>query len=288
VDLGRVGVWSAELRFSNDGLSAIADAGAELEALGYGTAWIPGGLDEPFDAARAVLGATSRLVVATGIVNVWGCDAAAAAAAHAEISTAHPDRFLLGVGVSHAPLVDMETPGRYRRPMAKMVEYLDDLDAATTPVPKDERVVAALGPRMLALAAERSAGTHPYFVVPAQTAAARDHLGEGPVLAPEQGVVLESDPSAARDKARAILAIYLGFPNYVNNWHRAGFTEDDFADGGSDRLVDALFAWGSEDDIARRVQEHHDAGADHVCLQVVGSNGRIPLDEWRRLAGAVI
>ncbi|HEX6311125.1 MAG TPA: LLM class F420-dependent oxidoreductase [Acidimicrobiia bacterium] len=287
-DLGRVGVWTAELRFATDDTGAVADAGAELEELGYGSVWVPGGLDEPFDTVRTLLGATRRLVAATGIVNVWGCAAPAAAAAHAELTTTHPSRFLLGVGVSHAPLVDHDAPGRYRQPLATMTRYLDALDRAPVPVPKAERVIAALGPRMLALAAERAAGSHPYLVTPEQTLDARRRLGSGALLAPEQGVVLEADPGTARATARAALGGYLGLPNYVNNWRRAGFSDDEFAGGGSDRLVDALVAWGPDDVIAGRIREHHDAGADHVCLQVLGSGGRMPLHEWRRLAAVVM
>jgi probable F420-dependent oxidoreductase len=169
-----------------------------------------------------------------------------------------------------------------------MVAYLDALDAAPEPPPREERVLAALGPRMLALSRDRSAGAHPYLTQPEHTAVAREALGEGKLLAPEQGVVLESDPDRARELARGFLKPYLGLPNYTNNWLRHGFTEDDLRDGGTDRLVDALIAWGDEDAIHARVREHLDAGADHVCLQVIHGGDRPPLQEWRRLAGVLV
>src|SRR5215467_13910103 len=277
--LGRVGVWNW---LPADDLGAVAEASAELERLGVGALWYP---ESPasFDIARAVLAGTSRLVVATGIVSIWKHSPAESAAAHAELTAAHPGRFLLGLGVSHAFLAD----GRYRRPLAKMREYLDDLDAGEPPVPAAERVLAALGPRMLELARDRSAGAHPYLVTPEHTRRAREVLGAGSLLAVEQAVVLETDPERARSLARRHLTVYLQAPNYTNNWLRLGFTEDDLAGGGSDRLVDALVAWGDAAAIRDRVERHHEAGADHVCLQVVTGEFRPPLEEWRALAPAL-
>jgi probable F420-dependent oxidoreductase len=191
----------------------------------------------------------------------------------------------MGIGVSHGPLVDETGVGTYAKPLARMGDYLDGLDAASEPVPAGDRVLAALGPKMLELARTRAGGSHPYLVVPEHTATARAALGDGPLLAPEQAVVLSTDPDRARGLARAHLAVYLGLPNYVNSWFRQGFTEDDTLEGGSDALVDALVAWGDEDAIAARVQAHRDAGADHVCLQVLGED--LPMADWRRLGEAL-
>jgi probable F420-dependent oxidoreductase len=279
VDLGRIGVWNW---LPADDLGSVAEAAAELEQLGAGALWFPEG-PASFDVARALLDGTSRVVVATGIVSIWKHPPAESAAAHAKLTAAHPGRFLLGLGVSHAFLAD----GRYRRPLAKMREYLDDLDAADPPVPAAERVLAALGPRMLELARERSAGAHPYLVTPEHTRQARDVLGPDRLLAVEQAVVLETDPERARALARQHLAIYLLAPNYTNNWMHLGFTEEDLAGGGSDRLVDALVAWGDPGAIRDRVERHQEAGADHVCVQVVTGEFRPPLEEWRALAPAL-
>jgi probable F420-dependent oxidoreductase len=279
VHLGRVGVWNW---LPADDLAAVVEAAAELERLGFGALWFPESAAS-FDIARALLEGTSRMVVATGIVSIWKHPPAESAAAHAKLTAAHPGRFLLGLGVSHAFLAD----GRYRRPLAKMREYLDDLDAAQPRVPAAERVLAALGPRMLELARDRSAGAHPYLVTPEHTRLAREVLGPDRLLAAEQAVVLETGPERARALARQHLAIYLQAPNYTNNWLRLGFTEDDLAGGGSDRLVDALVAWGDPGAIRDRVAQHHEAGADHVCVQVVTGEFRAPLEEWRALAPAL-
>jgi probable F420-dependent oxidoreductase len=267
------------------------DAAVELEQLGYTAIWLPGGFQsrvtaEVLDRISAILDRTSSVPVATGIVSVWAAEPSAVAAARARISAAHPDRFLLGIGVSHAPLVDsVESPGTYRRPVAAVRRYLDALDAADPPVPKDERCLAALGPVMLDLAARRTRGTHPYLVTPDHTRFARDRLGPGLLVAPEQTVVLERDPATARAVGRQFLATYLGLPNYTNNLRRFGFGDDDLADGGSDGLVDAVIAWGDAEAIAARVAEHHKAGADHVCIQVATDDPRrFPLDQWRELA----
>jgi probable F420-dependent oxidoreductase len=288
MDLGPIGIWSAALRYGDR-----AEAGAaahELEQLGFGALWVPGGAGgDIFDGAAALLDATTTIPVATGILNLWMHTAAETAGGHARLTRAHPDRFLLGIGVSHAPLVDAQEAGRYRAPLAAVRQYLDDLDAAVPPVPVRERALAALGPRMLELARDRSLGAHPYLVTPEHTHQARAVLGDGPLLAPEQAVVLDTDPSAARAVARAHLAIYLGLPNYVNNFLRLGFDERDVQDGGSDRLVDGLVAWGDEAAIARRVADHHAAGADHVCVQLLSTDLRA-LDRpgWRTLAAALV
>jgi len=287
MDLGSVGVWSAELRFGETG--AAAEMAAELEALGYGALWYPAGNEGAFACAEALLSATDHIVVATGIVSVWSHDAATTAAAHARLASAHPDRFLLGLGISHRPLVDQSEPGRYHQPLATMAHYLDQLDAASPPVPLAERAIAALGPRMLELARQRSAGSHPYLVTPEHTKAARELLGAQALLAPEQAVLIETDPARARAVGRHHLELYLRLPNYVNNWRRLGFTDDDFAAGGSDRLVDSLVAWGDAETVADRVGAHLDAGATHVCLQALGGPERVPpLPTWRTLAEVLI
>jgi probable F420-dependent oxidoreductase len=288
VELGGIGIWSAALRYGDQG--EIADAAAELEQLGYSALWPPGGIGGPiFDTCASLLDATARVVVAPGIVNIWMHDPAEVAATHARLVGAHPGRFLLGLGVSHQPLVDHDAPGRYRAPLAAMDRYLDELDAATPPAPAAERLLAALGPRMLDLARRRSAGAHPYLVTPEHTHEARAVLGDEALLAPEQAVVVERDPSVAREIARQHLAIYLQLPNYARNWDRLGFDTTDVADGGSDRLVDALVAWGDVETIAGRVDEHRGAGADHVCIQALTADLRVlPRAAWRELAPALV
>jgi probable F420-dependent oxidoreductase len=276
--VGRHGIWSTGLRSEEpDRRSALAAAAAELEQLGFGAVWLGGS-----SAARhslPLLDATSRLVVGTSIQSIWDYDADTSAAAFAEVESAHPGRFVLGLGVSHAKLAE-----QYRRPFSALVAYLDALDAAG--VPAGRRVLAALGPKTLELAGERAAGAIPYLVTPEHTAQARAILGEEPLLAPEFKVVLETDPDRARTLARESLAMYLALPNYTNNFLRLGFTEDDLADGGSDHLVDSLFAWGEETRIRERIDAFHEAGADHVVIQVVDGGPRdgLPREQWRRLA----
>jgi len=212
------------------------------------------------------------------------------AAEHARLTAEHGPRLLFGLGVSHQRLIDhVNEPGTYQRPVEVMAGYLDGLDAAPTPLAETDRVIAALGPKMLELARARTAGTHPYLVTPDLTRNARAGVGPDRLVACEQGVVLETDASTAREIARLHLKTYLELPNYSNNWKRQGFTDDDLSDGGSDRLVDSLVVWGDETTIAGRLQEHRDAGADHVCIQVLTDNPRgLPIDQWRSLAAAVV
>ncbi|MET9447306.1 LLM class F420-dependent oxidoreductase [Streptomyces cinerochromogenes] len=276
--VGRHGIWSHELRSeAPDRRGELAEAAAELEELGYGAVWLGG--SSTVDHAAPLIRATRRIVVGTSIQSVWQRDAATSAAGFLEVEAAHPGRFVLGLGVSHGPLVQ-----GYRRPYSAMVGYLDELDKAG--VPADRRVLAALGPRMLGLAGDRAAGAVPYLVTPEHTARAREILGEQPLLAPEFKVILEPDPARARETARAYLARYLQLPNYTDNFLRLGFTETDIADGGSDQLIDAVFAWGDETRIRERITAFHEAGADHVALQVVTTNAddTLPREEWRRLA----
>jgi probable F420-dependent oxidoreductase len=286
MDLGRIGIWSGPLR-RGDRTQAMA-AAAEIEALGFETAWMPGGEEGMGDHVDALLGATSSLVIATGIVNIWFHPASEAAAMHRAARREHGGRLLLGIGVGHAPLVDAGSPGRYREPLRSTGRYLDDLDAGPDAVPAGERVLAAFGPRMMELARDRTRGAHPYLVTPEHTRWARAILGPGALLAVEQHVVLDAGADRARALAREYLATYWTLPNYLANFRRMGFTEADFRDGGSDRMVDALVAWGDVDRALARVREHFDAGADHVCVQVLvpGKQG-FPVAGWRALAAAI-
>jgi probable F420-dependent oxidoreductase len=280
---GEIGVWSPQLR--EGAARDVAESAAELEELGYGTIWVPGREhDDLEERLHLLLSSTQRITVATGIVSIWTHPADATAALQARLTSEFPGRFLLGLGVSHAPAVGE----KYRKPLTEMTRYLDALDAADPPVPRTERVLAALAPRMLALARERARGSHPYLVTPEHTRIAREALGPDALLAPEQTVVLEDDADAARGVARQWLARYLQLPNYVDNWLRTGFDRADIENGGSDRLVDALVAWGDADAIGARVDAQRAAGADHVALQVVTSEpAQLPREQWRRLAGAL-
>jgi probable F420-dependent oxidoreductase len=291
MDIGRVGIWTFALDLQP--AAKAQEAAAQIEALGYGAIWIPEVLArEPLTSAGILLAATTRIVLATGIANIWARDAMAMAAGQKTLTEAYPERFLLGIGVSHAPLVGMRGHS-YDKPLSAMRRYLDAMDSApylaSAPTAPPRRVLAALAPKMLRLAAERTQGSHTYFVPPEHTAAARALLGTGPWLCPEQAVVLDTDAGSARQIARAHMATYLALPNYVNNLQRLGFTDDDVANGGSDRLVDAIVAWGDVEAIVRRVRAHHDAGADHVCVQVLDANpAALPMQQWRELAPALL
>lgn len=283
--LGRIGIWSMELRQGDPG--EINDAAGELDDLGYGALWIPGGMggDLLKDVSR-LLSATKTATVATGILNIWMHDPHDVANWWRELSEDHRARFLLGLGVSHGATVG----DAYRKPLSAMKDYLTKLSGEG--LSADGICLAALGPKMLELARDRTAGAHPYLVTPEHTAIAREALGVGPLLAPEQGVVLETDPARARDIARPYVKGYGQLANYANSWRRLGFSEADIADT-SDRLVDALFAWGDADRVAERVNAHFAAGADHVCLQVVGPRPGIAdigalRPAWRTLAQALI
>jgi probable F420-dependent oxidoreductase len=287
VDLGRIGIWSRELRYNPD-RGARAAAAAELEDLGYAAIFIPDAGGDVLGDVEHLLAATRRMPFATGILNIWLHDPAEVASGYADLVARFGPRFLLGLGSSHAPLVESALRVPYARPYSKMVDYLDALDGAVTPVPAEMRMLAALGPRMLSLARARAAAAHPYLVPPEHTAAARQALGPGILLAPEQAVVLGTDPRLGRERARAFVNDYLALPNYVRNLRRLGFTDDDLDGQASDRLVDALVAHGDEEAIAARVRAHHDAGADHVCVYVFGGGDEaLPLDAWRRLAPAL-
>ncbi len=282
------GVWSGALRYGD--AHETAAAAAELESLGYSALWIPDVGGDVFDAVGNLLAATTEAVVATGILNLWMHTPEETAAQHATLTSQHGDRFLVGIGVSHAPLIDQRIEaGAYRQPLAQTRAFLDALDAAVVPLAVEDRALAALGPKMLELAATRTAGVHPYLVTPEHTLLAREAVGPHALVATEQGVVLDTDPHRARSIARANLAGYFGLPNYTNNWKRLGFTDDEIADGGSDRLIDALVVWGDESTIASRIQEHRDAGASHVCIQVLTDDrSAMPLEQWRILAPALV
>ena len=256
-NLGRFGVFRPTRAIT-------PELAAKIEPLGYGAVWIGGSPDAELAWVDPALAQTSSLQLATGIVNIWSAPAPAVAESYARIESAYPGRFLLGIGVGHRERTD-----EYVKPYDALVGYLDALDAAM--VPTSRRVLAALGPRVLRLSAERSAGAHPYLTTPEHTAKARELLGNSVFLAPEHKLVLTTDAGEARAVGREALDRYLGLSNYVNNWLRLGFTQDDVAKPGSDRLVDALVAYGTPDAIARRLNEHCEAGADHVAIQVLGA-----------------
>jgi probable F420-dependent oxidoreductase len=268
-------------------LAQSAEAAAELDELGFTALWIPDVGGPVFDAVANLLQATTKTVIATGILNLWMHEPADVAAQYNNLTDKHGDRLLLGIGVSHAPLVDSGNPGRYKKPLAATAAFLEGLDAAEKTVPVESRVLAALGPKMLQLSATRANGSHPYLVTPDFTASAREALGAGPLLLPEQTAILTTDTDHARSIGTEWLRSYLQLPNYANNLLRSGFTQEDI-DSVSDRLFDAIIAWGDEAAIARRVEEHRAAGADHVCIQVLDADPQAyPREQWRRLATAL-
>lgn len=291
MDLGRVGLWTFQLDLQP--ATKAKEVAAELEELGYPALWLPEAVGrEALVNSALLLSATQNMVVATGVASIWGHDALTMAAGQLTLSEAFPDRFLLGLGVSHPPLVDFIRGQHYDKPLTRMRAYLEAMDKAIYVAPKPpvepRRILAALGPKMLQLSAERALGAHTYFVPVEHTVVAREALGDEPMLCPEQAVVLTTDPEDARAAARLHMATYLNLPNYTNNLRRLGWGDDDLSDGGSDRLVDAIVAWGDESAIVERVQAHLDAGADHVCVQVLDSTATaLPLPQWRALAPAL-
>jgi probable F420-dependent oxidoreductase len=290
--MGRVGLWTFAL--DAQPMSQTREVVAELDELGFGAVWFPeAGVREPFANAALLLSATRRMVIATGIASLHMRTAMAMNAGWRTLTEAFPDRFLLGVGVSHQAMVDGVLRGNYGdKPYSTTVAYLDAMDGAmfmaAQPTVAPQRVLAALGPKMLRLSAERGLGAHPYFVPVEHTVVAREVLGPDAFLAPEQTVVFETDPTKAREIARGFMKTYLGLPNYTNNLRRLGWGDDDLSNGGSDAMVDAIVAWGSLDQIAVRVRAHLDAGADHVCVQVIaGERATLPMAEWRELATVI-
>ncbi len=288
---GRVGIWVGILDAHST--ARAQQAAREVESLGFATMWIPEAVGrDPFVAAANYLAVTSTLKIATGIANIYARDPMTMNSAARTLCEAYPDRFLLGLGVSHAPIVAVVRKHDYSKPYSHMVEYLERMDSslfmAVGPASDPPRVLAALGPKMLELAAAKTQGAHPYFTTAEHTALARKAMGADALLMPEQMVVLETDPALARSIARKAMKTYLGLPNYYNNLYRTGFDETDLVDGGSDRLVDAIVAWGSVDQIAARVKMHHDAGADHVCIQALRNDREVPSEQWRDLAAALL
>ncbi|MGO3325911.1 TIGR03620 family F420-dependent LLM class oxidoreductase [Gordonia sp. (in: high G+C Gram-positive bacteria)] len=283
----RTSVWQPFF-LAGDSRSAVVDAARELESLGYSRIWSSAGFGTSVPPRfREILDGTTDIGVATGIASIWHVPATDAVDFTDSATRAHPGRFLLGLGASHAAVVDGDST-KYRKPYSKMVEYIDALDAAgQTP---EQRVLAALGPKMLKLARNRSAGAHPYFTTVEHTVEAREALGSDPLLAPEVAVVLDDDPAAARATARQYTTGYLALPNYTNNLRRFGWSGADFADGGSDRLVDALIPWGSIEQVTAGIEAHFAGGADEVTIQVLngGNAKQFPAEEFRALAAALI
>jgi probable F420-dependent oxidoreductase len=280
-----VGIWSGELCHGDQ--AEAAEAAAELEDLGFTALWIPDQGGRVFDAADRLLAATHRIVVATGVLSLWRHSPADAAGGFASLSAAYGGRFLLGVGASHAESVNAVDPGRYRRPLAAMGDYLDALDAAQPAVPVEGRVLAALGPKMIEMASTRARGLHSYLVTPEHTGRAREAAGRAALIAPEQTVILCSGAEEAQAIGTAWVRRYLQAKNYATSMLRLGFTPEDLSSV-SRRLFDALIAWGDEEAIRRRVTEHRAAGADHVAIQVLSPHqGAFPREQWRRLAAAL-
>jgi probable F420-dependent oxidoreductase len=292
IELKPIGIWTAQLDYQP--AAKAKEAAAELEQLGFGAIWFPESVGrEALTNAALLLGATGRIVIATGIANIYARDPVTMAAAQKTLAEAYPERFLLGLGVSHIPLVEQIRGHSYGKPVASMRAYLDGMDRApyraVPPPVRPIRVLAALGPKMLRVAAERADGAHPYFVPPEHTRRAREILGNDRLLAVEQAVVLETDSVKAREIARRHTSTYLKLPNYVNNLRRLGFNDEDLAESGNDRLVDAIVAWGDITAIIDRVRAHQSAGADHVCVQVLPADPQaLPTAQWRELASALL
>jgi probable F420-dependent oxidoreductase len=287
MNLGKLGVW-----YFLDGMPAkqAAETAQRIEKLGFSALWIPEAVGrDPFAHSAWLLANTSKLIVATGIASIYHREPGPMAQAQKTLAEQSGNRFLLGLGVSHKPMVEAVRGLKYGKPVATMRSYLEKMDSAPyssfPPSETPPRVIAALGPEMLKLARDKCAGAHPYFTSPVHTKMAREILGKDKWLCVEQKVILEADPKKARDVARPAAQMYLGLPNYRNNWLRMGLKEGDLANGGSDRFIDATFAWGKIDAIKARIKEHYDAGASHVCIQPVNPNGRFGDLQWEVLEG---
>ncbi|HUC10533.1 MAG TPA: TIGR03620 family F420-dependent LLM class oxidoreductase [Stellaceae bacterium] len=281
MELGKLGVWAAMDRMSAAAGAAFAK---RVEAWGYGALWIPESRGRNALVHSAwLLASTRKLIVATGIANIYARDPMAMANGQRALAEQSDGRFLLGIGVSHRPMVEGLRGHHYGRPVATMRAYLQAMRDAPyqAPMPRESppTVVAALGPRMMALSGEMADGAHPYNTIPAHTAEARKILGSGKILAPEVWVLLETDPATARRAAREVLSHYLQLENYVNAWKAQGFSDADMTGGGTDRFIDAIVGWGDEAKIRKRIQEHWDAGADHVCIQPISASGGREIDE---------
>jgi probable F420-dependent oxidoreductase len=277
MNLGRFGVWTS---YRAIGRENAGEAARLVERLGFGAFWLGG--SPRLGDVRSLLEATDRLTVATGIVNVWQYEPAQLAAEYAQLFDEFPGRLLVGIGIGHP-----EATSDYAKPLSTMRAFLDELDRSATPIPREQRCLAALGEKMLELSAQRARGAHTYFVPVQHTGFARALVGHQALIAPELACVLEADPDAARASARRYAALYLGLRNYTSNLLKFGFTEEDIAAGGSDRLIDAVIPHGSAGEIAAAARAHLDAGANHVCLQPLGARG-IPREQWTALAAALI
>lgn len=289
LDLGRVGLWTFDLDMQP--MSIAQDAVRRIEEMGFRTVWVPEAVGrEPFASTSMLLSASKKLILATGIASLHARTAMTMQAGWKTVTEAFPDRFVLGIGVSHQPMVEGVHGNAYDKPYSTMVKYLDAMDRGlffgAAPTTEPRRMLAALGPKMLKLAAERSMGAHPYFVPVEHTVIARETLGPDALLAPEQVVIFETDPAKARQIARQYMSTYLALPNYTNNLRRLGWAEDDIT-GASDKLVDAICAWGTTEQAVARVKAHLDAGANHVCVQVLtDAPGTLPFAQWQELADA--
>jgi len=291
IDIGRIGIWQGVLDAHPS--SKVREVVAELDEMGWPALWIPETVSrDPFVSAAIMLEASSNLKIATGIASIWARDAMTTSNATKTLNEAYDGRFLLGLGVSHHTITEWVRKHEYAKPLTTMREYLERMDKSmfkgVEPAEPPSRVLAALGPKMLALSAELADGAHPYFVPVEHTVVAREAIGPDKLLAVEQMLVLETDPAKAREIARKHMKIYVGLPNYANNLVRMGYDEQDVADA-ADNVVDAIVAWGTVDDVLARIQAHHDAGADHVCIQVLQEEGgAVPMKAWRTLGDALL
>ena len=291
IDIGSVGIWQGVL--DAHPASEVREVVAELDERGWPCLWIPETVSrDPFVSAAVVLGATEQMKVATGIASIWARDAMTTSNATKTLNEAYEGRFLLGLGVSHHTITEWVRKHDYSKPYSTMRQYLERMDKSmfkgVEPAEPPSRVLAALGPRMLELSAEMADGCHPYFVPVEHTAIAREAVGPDKIVAVEQMVVFETDPSTARDIARKHMKVYLGLPNYANNLKRLGYAEDEI-EAGADRVVDAIVAWGTMDDVLARVKAHQDAGASHVCIQVLQADPTaVPRQAWSDLADALL
>lgn len=311
ITIGRIGIFTTACEDLSYALAQ--DLASEVEELGYGAVWVPETVGDALVTATALLAATSKIAVATGITSIWARDPTAMAGAQRRLTHAFPDRFVLGLGVSHGFMVEGIRRQRFDKPLTRMSSYLDEMDAARYTAalmdrvaddgfaalagaveselpPRPPRVLAALGPRMLALSAEKADGALLYFQTPEHTQLTREAVGPAAFLAPTQMVVLEEDPDSARTAARRILSLYSFLPSFIDHFARLGFAVEELSDGGSNRLVDAVFARGDVDAVAKRIEEHLDAGADHVAVQVITPTWPrdAPIRQWRDLAVALV
>ena len=286
-DLGRIGLWTFALDVQP--MAKAQEAAAEIDELGFGTVWLPEAVGrEIFSSSALILSATKNIKVASGIASIAARTAHTMQSGWKTLSEAFPGRFVLALGVSHSHMVTKLHKLSYDKPYSNMVEYLDVMDkspyAGAAPQSPMYRMIGALGPKMLQLSAERTAGAHPYFTTPQHTAEARALMGAKPLIAPEIAVIFETDKDKARATARKFMSTYTRLPNYANNLMRLGFTQDDVTNQ-SDRLVDEIVTWGTLDKIAARIKEHHDAGANHVCVQVLAHDPlELPMAGWRELS----